>query len=434
MALLSTLFATFLGGSVPFTGPGDRESGPGIRVALCRDTAPGASGEEEEATVDLLKLSQVPKVWIGVRVSTVPDALAAHLQRGALMIVNVAEDSPAERAGLDRFDVVLSFGGREITGMQDLLDAIREHAADQPARMIVIKGGAERILTVTPVPRDPAVTPVFKYEEPEVPGVDPLQKYFGHRVKIGPDGNIVILPQGRLDRLPGEIKSLLDRIPELDRLQDLDELPFGFSLDLDGDDFPGFRFFTKGQEFAEDSALTITITDDSGSTTIRRDEDGIFTVEREDAEGNRSSATYEDVEQLREHDQDAYKLYRRSTRRSGISTIVLPPDLQHLGDWQRQFEIELKAKLDRAHEQADHLLDKAQQQIEIHRHRLATEGDDAIAHTKTVILSVNDGRITLTITEDGERQTYEFDSPAEFEQSQPELYEQYRPYLDEQAP
>ena len=432
MALLSTFLLTFFGAGGPDLSP---SSEPGIgggsnTLALCGSTSPGRGGEEEDEPVDLCKLTQIPKVWIGVRVSTVPDALAAHLKRGSLMIVNVAEDSPAERAGIDRYDAVLSFNDREIREMQDLLEAIRENGADKPARMVVIKGGEEKTHTITPIQRDLTVTPTFKYEEQELAEVDPLEKYFGHRLKLGPDGSLIFTPQGRLDRLPDDIKRLLDAVPDFER-DFPDDLPSGFSIDFDYD-LPDFEFFIDAKEIDESSPITITITGDGKSMTIQRDEDGNFTVERQDADGKRTSKSYDDADQFRVGDPPAYRIYRKSTPHRGFSTIILPPDLRNLGDRQHEFEIELKTKLDQARKQAEETLEEDRKKIEIHRHKIEShDEDDTTTHTKVVTLSIDDGRITLTIVEDGATREYEFDSREEFEKSEPELYEQYRSYLDE---
>ena len=58
----------------------------------------------------------------------VPEALAAHVRQGKFMLINIAEGSPADQAGLDQYDVVLSFNDRPIEELSDLLDAIREGA------------------------------------------------------------------------------------------------------------------------------------------------------------------------------------------------------------------------------------------------------------------------------------------------------------------
>jgi hypothetical protein len=83
--------------------------------------------------------------------------------------------------------------------------------------------------------------------------------------------------------------------------------------------------------------------------------------------------------------------------------------------------LELKAKLDQAREGGR----KNRRQFQ-HRN-----DDDGEVSKKTVRISVDDGRIRLTITEGGVTRKYDFGSRAEFEKSEPELYERYRSHLDE---
>ncbi len=397
------------------------KAGAGHTVVLSGAGSAGSLSAEDEQEITLDDLEQIPKVWIGVRVCTVPEALAAHVKRGTLMLVNIAENSPAERAGLDRYDIVLSFNDREIEDMEDLLEAIRENGADQAGKVVVIQGGEDKTLTVTPVHRDLAVVPTFKYEEQEVAEVDPLKKYFGHRLKLGPDGNIRFMPQGRLDRLPDDIKSLLDAVPD-------------FEQHLDSD-LPNFEFFIDAKEVDESSRMTITITEDGKSLTIKRAEDGKFTVERQDADGKRTFKSYDDLDEFREGDPNAYGIYRKSTPHRGFSTIILPPDLKDLGTQQRKFQLELKTQLDKARQQVDEAPENAREarrRIEIRRHKSTPDNeDDTATHSKTVMLAIDNGHITLAITEDGVTREYKFDSREAFQKSEPELYERYQSYLDE---
>lgn len=437
MAFLSTLLLIFSGPGGVDADPAvvDVSTGGGVEVgtgsdAPCRNPSASPSDKEDKPSAAWCPAEQTPKVWIGVRVSTVPDALAAHLKRGALMIVNVAENSPADQAGVDRYDVVLSFSQHKIDGMQDLLDAIRENGPDRAASMVIIQGGEEKTVTLTPVRRDLDVAPTYKYEEQEVAEVDPLQKYFGHRLKLGPGGELQFTPQGRLDRLPDEIRSLLDEVPELD-WDFRHDLLEGIGVELD-DYISGLESDIDADESDESSHITITVTEDGKSLTIVRDEDGTFTVERQEADGQRSSESYDDADEFRMGDPEAYRVYRRSLSPRGVSAIVVPPDLKDLGSQQRQFQHELRSQLDKA---LRHYAGEGRPKIEIRvdEGRVADDEDTATStsSSKTVNLVVENGRVTLTITEDGAKRKYEFDSWTDFEESEPELYEKYGPSPDE---
>jgi len=57
-------------------------------------------------------------VWLGVQLTAVPDPLADHLQLGdaGLMVRNVFKDSPADQAGIERYDVIVEADGEKVTG------------------------------------------------------------------------------------------------------------------------------------------------------------------------------------------------------------------------------------------------------------------------------------------------------------------------------
>lgn len=425
---LLTLFAT---ANPDLTQSVVLEAGDDNAVTLSGSLSLTVGGEEDDQQIDLYKIESIPKVWIGVRVSTVPDALAAHLKRGYLMIVNVAENSPADHAGIERYDVVLSFNDRDIDDMKDLLEAIRENGPDNTAKSIVIQGGEEKTLTITPIQRDLAVTPTFKYEEQEAAQVDPLKKYFGHRFKIGPDGHMLVTPHGRLDQLPDDIMIMIDKIPDFD-MHSFDDSFFRFNIDID--DF--HEQFFADEDGDESSAITITITEDGESLSIQRDKDGTFTVERRDADGSRSSNTYDDADQFREEDPDAFKTYKRSKRGHGLSTFIVTPDFKNLGAKQQQFQIELKTQLDKAHAQVDHanrVVEKARQahaKAKVHRYKIKRDNEKSGTHSKAVSLIIDNGYITLTITEDGVTREYQFDSRDDFKNTEPQLYKHYKQHLD----
>ncbi|MBA2619683.1 MAG: PDZ domain-containing protein [Acidobacteria bacterium] len=62
----------------------------------------------------------------------------------------VIKDSPAERAGLKTGDVIVRFGGEEVTSVNKLTRLINEVAPDHEARITILRGGSsEQDLTAT---------------------------------------------------------------------------------------------------------------------------------------------------------------------------------------------------------------------------------------------------------------------------------------------
>ncbi len=63
------------------------------------------------------------KAWFGVQVEEVGEELRAHLELGkdvGLLVTDVVEGSPAERAGLRKNDVLLKIDGRDVRGEETL--------------------------------------------------------------------------------------------------------------------------------------------------------------------------------------------------------------------------------------------------------------------------------------------------------------------------
>jgi serine protease Do len=66
----------------------------------------------------------------------------------------VIKDSPAERAGLRKDDVIVRFNGEEVTGVRKLNRLIGEVAPDHTARLTILRGGAEQEISVTLAKRE----------------------------------------------------------------------------------------------------------------------------------------------------------------------------------------------------------------------------------------------------------------------------------------
>ena len=64
-------------------------------------------------------------------------------------ITNIVKDSPAEKAGLRKDDVILKFDGENVTSVRKLNRLVSEVAPDQTARLTISRGGSEQEVAVT---------------------------------------------------------------------------------------------------------------------------------------------------------------------------------------------------------------------------------------------------------------------------------------------
>jgi len=75
-----------------------------------------------------------------------------------VVISKVVEGSPAEKAGLRKDDVVLSFNGEEVTSVRKLNRLIGEVAPEHTARLTISRSGGEQELSVTLAKRNDYTT------------------------------------------------------------------------------------------------------------------------------------------------------------------------------------------------------------------------------------------------------------------------------------
>jgi serine protease Do len=64
-------------------------------------------------------------------------------------VTQVIKDSPAEKAGLKKDDVILRFDGESVTSARKLSRLVGEASADQTVRLTISRGGAEQEVTAT---------------------------------------------------------------------------------------------------------------------------------------------------------------------------------------------------------------------------------------------------------------------------------------------
>ncbi|MDH4161278.1 MAG: DegQ family serine endoprotease [Nitrospirota bacterium] len=100
----------------------------------------------------VVKHGKVVRGWLGVSIQNLTKDLAEHFslkeRRGAL-VTDVSKDSPAEKAGMKRSDVILSFNGRKVEDTTGLRNMVAETKPGSSAEVTVIREGKEKTLKVT---------------------------------------------------------------------------------------------------------------------------------------------------------------------------------------------------------------------------------------------------------------------------------------------
>lgn len=109
-------------------------------------------------------------------------------------VTQVVKDSPAEKAGIRKDDVIVRFDGENVTSVRKLNRLISEVSPDQTVRVAISRGGAEQELSATIARRKNSFnTELFGSVEPKVfrwegnmgEGGFPLLQALGNRRRIG---------------------------------------------------------------------------------------------------------------------------------------------------------------------------------------------------------------------------------------------------------
>jgi membrane-associated protease RseP (regulator of RpoE activity) len=131
--------------------------------------------------------------FLGVHVEDVSkENMAAYNMRDVrgVGVTEVVKDSPAEKAGLRKDDVILSFNGDAVTSTRKLNRLVSESSADQSVRLTISRGGSEQEISATLSKREP-MNHVFndKWNKEFKEKFEKMQKDFP-KMKDG-DGNFV---------------------------------------------------------------------------------------------------------------------------------------------------------------------------------------------------------------------------------------------------
>jgi len=117
--------------------------------------------------------TKVPEAWLGVFIQPLTDDLAQYWgleKTGGIVVSTLIKDSPAERAGLLRGDVIKMFDGQPVSAKEDadardFMRMVRESGVGRDAPITLIRGGEEMQLSV-PLEESPkTAAEAEKYED-----------------------------------------------------------------------------------------------------------------------------------------------------------------------------------------------------------------------------------------------------------------------------
>lgn len=375
--------------------------------------------------------------WLGVRVGPAPEMLRAQLDRGGLVVFNLVNGGPSDKAGLERYDLILTFNGAPTEHVDELGPALLENGVGKAATMTVLRKGETITLQITPdqAPQADFERLDWKYESPEP---DITTRYFGHRLERDPYGAWIFSPLGQLKDLPEPLRDMPaanDPAWKLwqDAIRDaqLDLPTYRFEVD----DKDGTLFFYDPAQADADAEVSIRIRvkREGVTTTIERAVDGTIRVEQVNADGQQTATEYPDLDALRKQAPDTYRLYRSYSGYRPKRWIEFVPPPGELDKQQQEYQADMRERLEQirknleqAHEEAARREQAAREQVK----QLNNALPDA-AEPQLRLKIARDGKITVEQARDGQVEHLEFDDADALRKQNPALYRRLKPMIDE---
>lgn len=168
----------------------------------------------------LIETGEVTRGWLGVSIQPLTRELAESfgLDRttGAL-VTKVLPGTPAEKAGLQRGDVLLELNGKEIRGVRELQLLVASAKVGETVELVVLRQGERLTLAVTLVERDEntvAATPEKQTDKPKSFGIriGPNDEGAGVRVIEVESGSVA----ARAGVRPGDVILSVNRVEVAD--------------------------------------------------------------------------------------------------------------------------------------------------------------------------------------------------------------------------
>ncbi len=99
---------------------------------------------------DLIHYGEVHKAWIGINVQAIDENLLKYFnlpKKEGVIITNVIEESPADKAGIKQGDIIIVMGGKKITTREDYLSMISGYTSGDKINLTILR--EEKTIDIT---------------------------------------------------------------------------------------------------------------------------------------------------------------------------------------------------------------------------------------------------------------------------------------------
>ena len=173
--------------------------------------------------------------WLGIEVAPVPPPLAAHLESGGggLMVQNIFKGSPADKAGVQRYDVIVEANGEKVSpDVRGFTQYVKHLKPGDTLRLVYLRQG-KRIEASIQMATRPGKWEDLERKYPDEPGP---YDFRGRIMRRGPEGWIMEdlgpLPEPR--DLPRKLWLYADRLFDKQAPKGEKEMAEGRRVDKDG--------------------------------------------------------------------------------------------------------------------------------------------------------------------------------------------------------
>lgn len=125
----------------------------GTAICLAAESKEKPRRPDKEFATEEAEVTGSPQAYLGIGIEAVPPALVSHLP-GAIpggqgvLIAQVANKSPAEKAGLKTHDIVLAYGQHKVGSPEELVTLVHKDKPGREVTLHVIRAGKPREIKV----------------------------------------------------------------------------------------------------------------------------------------------------------------------------------------------------------------------------------------------------------------------------------------------
>ena len=135
----------------------------GIQTALANTN----TNDSNTAVTTINQTTQIQKTWLGVSLAPMPQVLSKQLgdlipENQGVMIQSVSPNSPAAKAGLQAYDILLSLNDQKLYSAQQLAGLIASNKADDEVTFKLVRNGKSEVQQVKLDARSVALSPMSR--------------------------------------------------------------------------------------------------------------------------------------------------------------------------------------------------------------------------------------------------------------------------------